>query len=95
MPDLVVIDGGVGQVGAALHAFAQLKISPPPLVGLAKREETIVFGDEREELKLSRRDPALRLLQRLRDEAHRFANQFNADLRSKKSGSQCWMIFLD
>jgi excinuclease ABC subunit C len=84
MPDLVVIDGGVGQVGAALHAFTQLKISPPPLVGLAKREETIVFGDEREELKLSRRDPALRLLQRLRDEAHRFANQFNADLRSKK-----------
>ena len=84
MPDLVVIDGGVGQVGAALHAFAQRKIPPPPLVGLAKREETIVFGDEREELKLSRRDPALRLLQRLRDEAHRFANQFNADLRSKK-----------
>jgi excinuclease ABC subunit C len=84
MPDLVVIDGGVGQVGVALNAFAQLKISPPPLVGLAKREETIVFGDEREELRLSRRNPALRLLQRLRDEAHRFANQFNADLRSKK-----------
>ena len=51
---------------------------------MAKREETIVFGDERGELKLSGRHAALRLLQRLRDEAHRFANQFNADLRSKK-----------
>jgi len=84
MPDLVVIDGGIGQVGAAQDAFCQLEIAPPPLIGLAKREETIVFGDERAELKLSQRDPALRLLQRLRDEAHRFANQFNADLRSQK-----------
>lgn len=84
MPDLVVIDGGVGQVGAALHAFNELGMSAPPLIGLAKREETIVFGDEREELLLPRRHSALRLLQRLRDEAHRFANQFNADLRSKK-----------
>ena len=84
MPDLVVIDGGLGQVGAANEAFLELQIHPPPLIGLAKREETIVFGDERGELKLPKRDPALRLLQRLRDEAHRFANQFNADLRSKK-----------
>ncbi len=84
MPDLVVIDGGIGQVGAAMQAYDQLGMSAPPLIGLAKREETIVFGDERDELKLPSRHPALRLLQRLRDEAHRFANQFNADLRSKK-----------
>ncbi len=84
MPDLIVIDGGIGQVNAALHAFMDLSIQAPPLIGLAKREETIVFGDERAELKLPRRHAALRLLQRLRDEAHRFANQFNADLRSKK-----------
>ncbi len=84
MPDLVVIDGGIGQVGSANEAFQELQIQTPPLIGLAKREETIVFGDERGELKLPKRDPALRLLQRLRDEAHRFANQFNADLRSKK-----------
>ncbi len=84
MPDLVVIDGGIGQVGAAKQAFEQLGISAPLLIGLAKREETIVFEDERNELKLAERHPALRLLQRLRDEAHRFANQFNADLRSKK-----------
>ena len=84
MPDLVVIDGGLGQVGAANEAFLELQINPPPLIGLAKREETIVFGDDRGEIKLPKRNPALRLLQRLRDEAHRFANQFNADLRSKK-----------
>jgi excinuclease ABC subunit C len=84
MPDLVVIDGGAGQVGAALYAFNQLSVAVPPLIGLAKKEETIVFADNRSELKLPHRDPALRLLQRLRDEAHRFANQFNADLRSKK-----------
>ena len=84
MPDLVVIDGGAGQVGAALYAFDQLSVVVPPLIGLAKKEETIVFADDRGELKLPHRDPALRLLQRLRDEAHRFANQFNADLRSKK-----------
>ena len=84
MPELVMIDGGVGQVRAALDAFEKLEICPPPLIGLAKREETIVFGDDRAEINLSRRHPALRLLQRLRDEAHRFANQFNAQLRSKK-----------
>ena len=83
-PELVVVDGGAGQVSAALKAFLVLDLEPPPLIGLAKREETIVFPDERRELKLDPRDPALRLLQRVRDEAHRFANQFNADLRSKK-----------
>ena len=83
-PDLVVIDGGIGQVRAALKAFLLINAEPPPIIGLAKREETVVFPDERGELKLEFRDPALRLLQRARDEAHRFANQFNADLRSKK-----------
>lgn len=83
-PDLVVIDGGIGQVRAALKAFLIMELEPPAIIGLAKREETIVFPDERSELKLDFRDPALRLLQRARDEAHRFANQFNADLRSKK-----------
>ena len=83
-PGLVVIDGGAGQVGAALKAFAALGIEPPPLVGLAKREETIVFPDARPPLEIPRDDPGLRLLQRLRDEAHRFANTYNADLRSKR-----------
>ena len=82
-PDLVVIDGGKGQVAAALKAFLALDLVPPPVVGLAKREETIVFPDGRPPLEIPLDHPGLRLLQRLRDEAHRFANTFNADLRSK------------
>jgi excinuclease ABC subunit C len=82
-PELVIIDGGLGQVGAALAAFKEHDLAPPPLIGLAKREETIVFPDGRE-LKLPRHDVGLALLMRIRDEAHRFANDFNADLRSRK-----------
>ena len=70
-PDLVVIDGGVGQVSSAVKAFGNLEIDPPPLIGLAKREESIVFADDRDELILDRRDLGLRILQ-------------NADLRSKR-----------
>lgn len=84
MPDLIVIDGGLGQVHAALDAFEQIGIAPPAVVGVAKREEMIVFPDAREPLKLPDNSPALRLIQHLRDEAHRFANSYNADLRSKK-----------
>jgi excinuclease ABC subunit C len=83
-PDLVVIDGGRGQVAAALKAFIALGLEPPPVIGLAKREETIVFPDARPPLDIPPDHAGLRLLQRLRDEAHRFANTFNADLRSKK-----------
>lgn len=83
-PDLVVIDGGAGQVSSAMKAFLDLEIDPPSLIGLAKREETIVFPDERDELVLDPRDAGLRMLQQVRDEAHRFANQYNADLRSKR-----------
>ncbi len=84
MPELVVIDGGRGQIGAALKAFVALGLEPPALVGLAKKHETIIFPDERAPLNLPPSSPGLRLLQRLRDEAHRFANTYNADLRSKK-----------
>lgn len=82
-PDLVVIDGGVGQVQAARRAFADAGLSPPPLIGLAKEEEAVVLP-EGGELRLPRHHEGLRLLQRLRDEAHRFANDFNAELRSRK-----------
>jgi excinuclease ABC subunit C len=84
LPDLVVIDGGQGQVGAALKAFAALSLPPPPLIGLAKERETIIFPDDRPPLNLPLNHPGLQLLQRIRDEAHRFANTYNADLRSKK-----------
>ena len=56
----------------------------PELIGLAKKKETIIFSNGREPLNLSHHDPALRMLQHLRDEAHNFANRFNADLRSEK-----------
>lgn len=84
MPDLVVIDGGRGQLGAALKAFLALDLAPPAMVGLAKKHETIIFSDERPPLNLPLTHPGLQLLQRLRDEAHRFANTYNADLRSRK-----------
>jgi excinuclease ABC subunit C len=84
MPDLVVIDGGRGQIASALKAFYALDLTPPALIGLAKKHETIIFPDERLPLNLPLNSPALHLLQRLRDEAHRFANTYNADLRSQK-----------
>lgn len=83
-PDLVVIDGGRGQIAAALKAFLALDLTPPALIGLAKKHETIIFPDGRDPLNLPLSSPALHLLQRLRDEAHRFANTYNADLRSQK-----------
>jgi excinuclease ABC subunit C len=84
MPELVVIDGGRGQIGAALKAFVAIGVEPPAMIGLAKKHETIIFPDERAPLNLPLTHPGLQLLQRLRDEAHRFANTYNADLRSKK-----------
>jgi excinuclease ABC subunit C len=83
-PDLVVIDGGRGQVAAALKAFVGLDCPPPAMIGLAKKQETIIFPDARAPLNLPLGNPGLGLLQRLRDEAHRFANTYNADLRSRK-----------
>jgi len=83
-PDLVVIDGGRGQIAAALKSFLTLDAMPPPIIGLAKKHETIIFPDAREPLNLPLTHPGLQLLQRLRDEAHRFANTYNATLRSKK-----------
>ena len=83
-PELIVIDGGAGQVNAALKAFLGQGLEPPALIGLAKKKETIIFSDGRPPLNLSYHDPALRLLQYIRDEAHQFANRFNAELRSQR-----------
>lgn len=83
-PDLIVIDGGMGQVGAAIKSFLMQDLEPPELIGLAKKHETIIFPDERPPLRLPLNHAGLQLLQRCRDEAHRFANTFNADLRSKR-----------
>ncbi len=83
LPDLVVIDGGKGQLNAAQAALAELDLSDLPLISLAKKEETVFLKDRKEGLRLSRRAPSLRLLQRARDEAHRFAVSYNRK-RSKQ-----------
>ncbi|HEX2463535.1 MAG TPA: excinuclease ABC subunit UvrC [Thermoanaerobaculia bacterium] len=84
MPDLILIDGGRGQLNAALGALALLGVEETPMVGLAKREEEIYLPDHPEPLRLSRRDPGLQLLQQVRDEAHRFALSRHRRRRSKR-----------
>ncbi len=83
-PDILLIDGGKGQLNAALDAFRVLGVEPPTLISLAKREEEIYRPGEQEPLKLSRHSAALRLLQYVRDEAHRFAQHYHHLLRRKK-----------
>ena len=83
LPDLVLIDGGKGQVFSAMKAFDDNNIPLPRMAGLAEKEE-IVITDNLEEKRLPRRHEGLKLLQRVRDEAHRFANSFSEELRSKK-----------
>ncbi len=84
-PDILLIDGGKGQLSAAMNAFAQLNIEPPVVLALAKREEEIFLPDQSESLRLSRHAFALRLLQYIRDEAHRFAQHYHHILRRKQT----------
>jgi excinuclease ABC subunit C len=82
-PDLLLIDGGKGQLSSALTAFRELDITPPKVISLAKREEEIFVMGDTEPLRLSRHSYALRLLQYVRDEAHRFAQHYHHILRRK------------
>jgi excinuclease ABC subunit C len=82
LPDLVVIDGGKGQLGAAADAVRALGLESLQLVSLAKREEEIYVLGRAEPVRLSRRSPGLRMLQQARDEAHRFAVTYNRKRRS-------------
>ncbi len=84
-PDLLLIDGGKGQLSAALAAFQEHRIEPPTIIALAKREEEIFQPGRQESLKLSRRSYALRLLQYVRDESHRFAQYYHKVLRRKRT----------
>jgi excinuclease ABC subunit C len=84
VPDIVLIDGGKGQLNAALDAFRYHGIEPPVLISLAKQEEEIFRPGESESIKLSRHSAALRLLQFVRDEAHRFAQHYHHILRKRK-----------
>jgi excinuclease ABC subunit C len=83
-PDVLLIDGGKGQLNAAQEAFQMLGLEPPCLLSLAKREEEVYRPGEAEPVKLSRHSAALRLLQYVRDEAHRFAQHYHHILRRKK-----------
>jgi excinuclease ABC subunit C len=85
LPDLVVVDGGKGQLSAADEALQELQLGALPLIGLAKREEEIVIRGKREPLRLPRRSAALRLLQQIRDEAHRTAVTYNRKRRTMRT----------
>ena len=84
MPDLIVIDGGKGQLNAACAELDKLGLGRIAVIGLAKEFEEIYFPGGKEPLRLSHDNNALKLLQRIRDESHRVANSYNAQLRIKK-----------
>jgi excinuclease ABC subunit C len=83
-PDLILIDGGKGQLNAACAELAKLGLGHIPVIGLAKEFEEIHRPGESEPLRLSHGSGALKLLQRVRDESHRVANSYNAQLRIKR-----------
>jgi excinuclease ABC subunit C len=82
-PDLVLIDGGRGQVARAREVLAGIGFAEIPILGLAKREELIILPDVEQPVRLPRNSGGLRLLQRVRDEAHRFAISYHRKLRMK------------
>jgi excinuclease ABC subunit C len=85
LPDLVVIDGGKGQLSAAVTVVEQLGFPELPIISLAKREEEVFLPGRAESLRLPRRSPSLRLLQRARDEAHRFGLAYNRKRRTQRT----------
>ena len=85
IPDLIVIDGGKGQLNAALEAAEQLGFGGLQFASLAKRDEEVFLPGRADCLRLSRRSPSLRLLQRVRDEAHRFGLAYNRKRRTQRT----------
>ena len=85
IPDLVVVDGGKGQLGMAAVALGELGLGELPLISLAKRDEEVFILGRADSLRLSRRSPGLRLLQQARDEAHRFAITYNRKRRTMRT----------
>jgi len=83
-PDVILIDGGLGQLHAAQAAFAEMDMRPPMVISLAKREEEIYIQAKAAPVKLSRTNAALKLLQHIRDEAHRFGQSYHHLLISKR-----------
>jgi excinuclease ABC subunit C len=85
LPDLVLIDGGPGQLGAAVKALAEVGLPMLPVIALAKREEEIWLEGSGEPVRLDRSSPALHLVQRVRDEAHRFALTHHRKRRARRT----------
>lgn len=85
LPDLIVIDGGKGQLSSALTVIAGLGLNDIPIVSLAEREEEIFIPHQSQSIMLARDSAALHLIQRIRDEAHRFAITYHRKLRSKRN----------
>jgi excinuclease ABC subunit C len=85
MPSLILIDGGLGQLHAAAQALEELGLTTQPLASIAKREELIyLYGQEDEPIVLERRSPVLHLIQRVRDESHRFAITYHRKRREMR-----------
>ncbi len=87
LPDLVLIDGGKGQLRSAHDSLNELGVTDMPMISLAKRKELVFRLGTREPLRFKRRDNALHVLQRIRDEAHRFAVTYNRKLRRNRTVS--------
>ncbi|MEQ9461568.1 MAG: excinuclease ABC subunit UvrC [Phycisphaeraceae bacterium] len=83
-PDVIIIDGGLGQLHAALEVFETLDVRPPMVISLAKKEELIYAQARSEPIRLGRENAGLKLCQAIRDEAHRFAQHYHHILRRKK-----------
>ncbi|MDG2021036.1 MAG: excinuclease ABC subunit UvrC [Phycisphaerales bacterium] len=82
-PDVILIDGGLGQLNAAIEAFEQLQVKPPMVISLAKKEELIFVQRRTEPIRLGRENLGLKVCQAIRDEAHRFAQHYHHLLRTK------------
>jgi len=84
LPDLIIVDGGRGQLSSAIEVLSKLKLHAVPIIGLAKRLEEVFLPGQSESLQLPRTSSGLRLMQQIRDEAHRFAVTFHRSLRTKR-----------
>jgi len=84
-PDVILIDGGIGQLRAALEAFSNMDVQPPKVISIAKKEELLHIDPQGKTLKLARNHPSLQLLQYIRDESHRFSQHYHHLLRKKKT----------
>ena len=84
LPDLIMVDGGKGQLSNAIEVLNKLEINNVPVIGLAKRLEEVFMPNQSEPVQLPRTSSGLRLMQQIRDEAHRFAITFHRSVRTKR-----------